>query len=346
MKNNLLRLQHFINDPEKKSISEILKDVIHLTRLKGQFPLYYFGRFFYKKGAPDASDFMNLYEYKKILSSPCFKNKTTEEILSSKINFALFCEYYGLPTAKLIMYNIKNSLYINNCVKQINDSGTFIELIRKNICEFEGGIFIKADRAYGGKSIFRIDNNTTDKYLESLWEDLRGASFVFQSKIKQHPEIDRIYSGSINTIRIETYLNRQGTVEILGSFMRFGGGDSFVDNVSSGGFQVPIDLNTGCLREYGFRAMIVSHKRITHHPDTNEPVSGFQIPFFEESLELCKKFAQYIPHPIIGWDVAITPAGPIIIEGNHDAAIIASEFSYGGFRNHKAYKEINALVGI
>ncbi len=122
--------------------------------------------------------------------------------------------------------------------------------------------------------------------------------------------------------------------------MRFGSGSSYVDNISSGGFAVPIDFKTGILHDKGCTAMINGSKTITNHPTTGYLISGFQIPFFQDSIKLCKRFAQYIPNRIIGWDVAITPTGPIIIEGNHDAAIIGGEFSYGGFKKHPVFEEI------
>ena len=107
---------------------------------------------------------------------------------------------------------------------------------------------------------------------------------------------------------------------------------------------VHIDFNKGILHAKGFTAMINGCKTITTHPTTGYLISGFKIPFFQDSIKLCKKFAQYIPNRIVGWDVAITPTGPIIIEGNHDAAIIAGELSYGGYKKHPVFKEIMSEI--
>ena len=81
-------------------------------------------------------------------------------------------------------------------------------------------------------------------------------------------------------------------------------------------FFIPINFDIGELKGKGFTAMKTGSEMFTEHPTTKFHLPGYKIPFFKESIELCKKFASYIPNRIIGWDVAITPNGPIIIEGN------------------------------
>ena len=45
---------------------------------------------------------------------------------------------------------------------------------------------------------------------------------------------------------------------------------------------------------------------------------NYKIPFFDKVSDLCIEAAKKIPEVnIIGWDVAITDNGPLIIEGNN-----------------------------
>ena len=47
------------------------------------------------------------------------------------------------------------------------------------------------------------------------------------------------------------------------------------------------------------------------------PITKFGVPMFQNAVELCLKAAQVKPGlAYIGWDVAITPNGPVLIEGN------------------------------
>ena len=61
-------------------------------------------------------------------------------------------------------------------------------------------------------------------------------------------------------------------------------------------------------------------KRFETHPLTGIPFMGFQVPLWDEALDMVRKAARkaygYNCH-WIGWDVAITPDGPVLVEGNN-----------------------------
>lgn len=59
------------------------------------------------------------------------------------------------------------------------------------------------------------------------------------------------------------------------------------------------------------------------HPDTGYPLLGFQIPRFEEAVALAKELAFVCPKVrYVGWDLALTPNGWIMIEGNADGGFV------------------------
>lgn len=43
---------------------------------------------------------------------------------------------------------------------------------------------------------------------------------------------------------------------------------------------------------------------------------------------------------MIGWDVAITPDGPLVIEGNGRGSIGSIDIVYGGLKKHPVFNEI------
>ena len=54
------------------------------------------------------------------------------------------------------------------------------------------------------------------------------------------------------------------------------------------------------------------------HPDTCTPFINFRVPYFDEAIALCKKAAKVRPDMrYVGWDVGITPTGPVLVEGNN-----------------------------
>ena len=53
------------------------------------------------------------------------------------------------------------------------------------------------------------------------------------------------------------------------------------------------------------------------HPDTGVPFAGLRIPMYEEALALVRNASRHFGFMrTIGWDVAITPDGPMLIEAN------------------------------
>ena len=53
------------------------------------------------------------------------------------------------------------------------------------------------------------------------------------------------------------------------------------------------------------------------HPISKEKIVGFKVPEFEKAVELVKKAAKIVPEvAYVGWDVAVSKSGPVIVEGN------------------------------
>lgn len=152
--------------------------------------------------------------------------------------------------------------------------------------------------------------------LAALTQRLDG-TYLFQERVRQHAELDRLFPHALNTMRIVTF-NIDGKIHVFNAAMRIGTGKSNVDNWGIGGIAVAIDLDTGKLRKYGFFKPKYG-RLVDEHPDTKISFHGFTIPFFKESLDMVRNMHGYLYglHSI-GWDVAVSPDGPVLIEGNED----------------------------
>ena len=85
-----------------------------------------------------------------------------------------------------------------------------------------------------------------------------------------------------------------------------------------GNIEAPVTLNTGRLQNAnripGTGAEIVT---IPIHPKTKTAFAGFELPFWSEARRLVERTALlFLPVRTIGWDVALTPNGPVVVEGN------------------------------
>lgn len=133
----------------------------------------------------------------------------------------------------------------------------------------------------------------------------------------QHPDLQRLSPSGVNTVRIFTQLNAEGGVDILGCRQRISVNSS-VDNMAAGNLAAPIDEATGLINAPAVYSDITKAP-VSVHPITGVPIVGFQVPFWEDCLELAIDAA--LAHPqnrSVGWDIVVTPDGPGLIEGNHD----------------------------
>ncbi len=149
------------------------------------------------------------------------------------------------------------------------------------------------------------------KYMKSKKYNL-AEEFIFQ-----HSELARLSDSGVNTVRIITQLNKDNDVEILGARLRMSV-NNHVDNLASGNLAAAVDLSTGKVNGPGIYSDITKNNE-TVHPVSRIVLHGFQIPLWEECLELVKKAALHRPeNRSIGWDVVITEKGPELLEGNHN----------------------------
>ena len=63
---------------------------------------------------------------------------------------------------------------------------------------------------------------------------MKKEQFLLEEVIIQNKELSKLYSGSVNTLRVITFLDNTGTTRILNTILRIGNNGN-VDNFSSGG---------------------------------------------------------------------------------------------------------------
>ena len=131
--------------------------------------------------------------------------------------------------------------------------------------------------------------------------------------VVQHPDLNKLCAKSVNTMRIMTFYNN-GNPRILWVGLRVGNGVNSIDNFHAKGMAVNVDMETGKLIGNGIDQEL---HQFSEHPVTHVKFDGFQIPCFEEAKQLVLKAAlESDKILVVGWDVAVTPEGPVLIEGN------------------------------
>ena len=346
-------MAELLKDPDRKSILRMVFEVLYLFIRHRKFPRHYFSRYLFKK---DRTNIMDYFPDKFLYNiKPLFNDKEAREVLENKLYFNFYYSQFNLRLPKIVMYNHRKLFVVDKESIEVNSLQDFKSLLKEVISKSsgDGSIFIKKTYwSFGGDKIFKIflsQFDTDPDGIKTLYSEVIKSGFLFQETIKQHPELDKLNASCLNTIRIDTFIDCDGKIEIMSGYLRTSIKNFHVDNISSGGCGIPVDIQTGKLKKHGFLTMkYYGLKLPTFHPVTQTVFEDFSIPFFVQAKELVIRAAGYMPAlRLVGWDVAIGETGPVLIEGNSDYDIGGNDLSELGYRANpvfrKVLKEINYL---
>ena len=121
--------------------------------------------------------------------------------------------------------------------------------------------------------------------------------------------------------------------------MKFGSAGKYVESGGMGTILTSVDMDTGELGPYAFKNFEWHGDNIyIRHPDTGFEFAGFIVPHLEAAKDMAKAAAAFLPFRLVGWDVAITEEGPILVEGNHNFGFWAAQIADGGYKKNKIFK--------
>ena len=184
----------------------------------------------------------------------------------------------------------------------------------------------------------RIANDTT---RTSLLQISGEVDVILEEVIHQAPEMAAFHPASVNCIRVTTFKSGDD-VKIFYPFLKTGHGGSLTDNAMAGGLFAAINISTGIIETDFFDELDHVKKPLERHPDTGVKIRGFQIPRWDEAVSLVKEFAKKLDGVnYVGWDLALTPEGWCVIEGNEYGDSLFYQIAYGrGMR-----REFEELIG-
>lgn len=177
-----------------------------------------------------------------------------------------------------------------------------------------GELFIKPVMGSGGREcalIRRRDDPRMAAYLAA-----RGP-YLLQRPLVQHAAMNMLYPGAINTVRMVTIAHGERAPRVFCAVLRIGCDGAGVDNWTSGGLVANLDIDTGRVASSGRRKR--PFVTIVHHPDTGLCLKGFEVPCLQRMADVASRAHRLFPFaPSLGWDLACTVAGVVILEVNHD----------------------------
>ena len=264
-------------------------------------------------------------------SNPQLREVAGENLILArdKLLFTEHCLNAGLPTVPIICY-IDNGARRALPDKRIASIAAWESALEnapnrifvKLIAGAHGTDAFSATRSDGRWHFraFSLTNRELYDYIRDNIVDRSG--WLIQPAISTHDDLtDIMPNGALGTIRILTY-RTSGGVETLLPVLRLPANGNSTDNFSEGrggNIVAPINFADGTIG-LGRTSLSPDWPQIvgiTHHPETKAPIEGRRIPFWKETLDLVRLAQLVTPKlPTVGWDIAITNAGPLIIEAN------------------------------
>lgn len=309
-------------DVKKKPIT-CLKDVIMLFNYWNAFPDTYFRFGMFLKNYRDRDKMKSFVPQGTYYRYSMDKDTRYHVLIDDKIIFHDIMTQYGLPvptryfTFRAGKFRQGTDLItdadVDSIIRNISDERIFVK-------RFTGG-------AASGVSIFikKKDGTYVDKdgdivNVAMIRKKYANQDYFFEKQIVQEPILRQFNPDTVNTIRVLTYNNI-----IISATVRFGGKGEFVDNVSANGVAVSLDIETGILGEYGMK-MYSTVEHFYEHPNSHVKFKNVKVTQWPDVKRVVEKTLKYMPYyKSVGFDVATTENGPVILEINTGAGINLSQ---------------------
>jgi len=264
-------------------------DMIMCTLRYGASPNNYKNFGFKELNSRERSTYVTNGLSRKIIKK--FNDPAYIDFFEDKTKFAKrFSEYFGrewISTSNL-------------------DYNAFVEFVEGK----EKFIYKPIENAQGQGIIVFDDLQYSEKIYDEI-SNLPGEA-ILEEWIEQHRDLDKVYSQAINCLRIITFC-KNDTVKFLAGGVTWGNGKK-IANASASGIVSPVNFETGVLEKPAADFNGGCYKQ---HPITNAELVGLQLPYWNEIKDMLTHAAKEIPQvAYVGWDIAITPDGPVLIEGN------------------------------
>jgi hypothetical protein len=146
--------------------------------------------------------------------------------------------------------------------------------------------------------------------------DRLSGRILVQACLRNHRELAALSSGALCTARIQTYRWPGAAARLLAAVYKMPVGEAAADNFHFGGVAAAVELESGRLGE-AVHHTPKGNVLVDRHPETGAPIAGRELPYWDEAVRLALRAHGALRHlATVGWDVALTDDGPVLVEGN------------------------------
>lgn len=153
--------------------------------------------------------------------------------------------------------------------------------------------------------------------MEELIRQSSERPIILQERLANHPEVSGLSGGALCTVRVVTSRATGGRARVVAAAFAMPVGSAPASNFHYGSVVSGIDIRTGRLGP----GVVSDTARCTvsfdRHPDTGNVFLEERLPLWEDVVELVEKaHGEVCSVSSLGWDVALSDSGPVLVEVN------------------------------
>lgn len=256
--------------------------------------------------------------------------------LDNKISFFEFCHSTDTPTPPIIARFDRSGMEQWYC-----DSSNFpkVDLVIKPSTLSCGEGVELWEHVEACQKWKRADTLLNHSELSSYCRQ-RAAKhqLIVQPRLRNHPCIEQFSNGALCTLRVVSYHLPKTQPALFQSCFRMPVGRGEADNFNAGGIAAGVS-------ERGTLGVAVgkdvSAGLFSHHPDTQARIEGVDLPYWQQMVDLALLAHERLGGPcFVGWDIALTVNGPIVLEGNDKFGVDLAQMPQGQPLGETKYPEV------
>jgi len=228
--------------------------------------------------------------------------------------------YIGMLMNKYIFSRVFAEFYGRRCALASDADG---DLLRR-MAEGSGYVVYKPNCKGMGKGI-RILPVTTEEETQAALSCIRSVgNGIVEEYICQHEALGELYPRAVSVVRFYSVCSPQGN--FLFAPVLTVAHENDISNGCQDALTSIADIRTGEVLTHAVdQNEMVDYET---HPVTGKAFRGVKIPYWEETIAMLRRavpLAGRISN--IGWDVAVTREGPVLVEANTIPGFTTAQYS-------------------
>lgn len=234
-------------------------------------------------------------------------------IVDDKLRMRELCLRIGVPTPR-IYAAIRYQSQLGRLGALLGQQADFV--VKPNHGSAGRGILVVTGRDQGGYVRHNGERLSLEQLRQHVSDILSGMyslgghpdEALMQQRVRLHPAFEAISYQGIPDVRVVLYRN-EPAMAMLRLPTKASGGRA---NLHQGGIGAGIDLARGVTNH-----AVRDNRSVERHPDTDLPLVGLRVPYWERIVEMSRKVARAVGLGYIGVDIVVDAAeGPMLLEAN------------------------------